>query len=659
LLAEEFQLGVPRGIVSEEIEPAFADRHDLGVFRKLGYRVDAFYGTIRKAMRVYPCRGVHAVEALCDRDCFPTAGHIYPGTDHDSDARIDCPAHGFIEILFKVIEIEMYMGINKHRPLPSSAISQWTGNKGEMSSERTPRSRVRRNRLGLIFGRVLVNFCPRNARFDKLSALKVIRMSIRVHGTDLHIINMHTRMPFRYGIATLTAIPHLFVRVFATIDGVKSAGVAADGLSQKWFTKNPDAAYEDEIADMLTVIRSACRLATQIEQAPTVFGYWRSLYRAQAEWATGTSFPPLLWGFGVSFVERALIEAFCRAKRVSFYQALKANGFGIKLEEMHEELHGRLPGEFLPANPLRQIVVRHTVGLADPLTENDITEGATLNDGLPHSLEACIREYGIKQLKVKLSGDCEADVARIERIFSVVRASAPVNVHFTLDGNENYHAVETFQEFWRVLEERPALRGFLQNMLFVEQPLHRDVSLGDTVKAAFADWKDRPPVIIDESDATLDSLPRAIECGYRGTSFKNCKGVFKGIANACLIRFMNEKREGVASIISAEDLSNVPPVALQQDLASLSALGISNPERNGHHYFRGMAAFPESVQKAVLDAHGDLFCRHERGFVALRIRDGCVSTDSVVEAPYGRACEFDPGCFTPVDEWRFASLNSS
>ncbi|HOT37207.1 MAG TPA: hypothetical protein PLT86_11140 [Candidatus Latescibacteria bacterium] len=484
-------------------------------------------------------------------------------------------------------------------------------------------------------------------------------MSIRVDDTDLHIINMHTRMPFRYGIATLTAIPHLFVRVFATIDGVRSSGIAADGLSQKWFTKNPDAAYEDEIADMLSVIRSACSLATQIEQAPTVFGFWHVLYRAQAEWARETSFPPLLWGFGVSLVERALIEAYCRANRVSFYQALKANAFGIALEEIHPELRGRLPGEFLPERPLRQIVVRHTVGLADPLTESDIIAGEALNDGLPHSLEACIREYGIKQLKIKLSGDCEADVARVERIFSVVRAWAPANVRFTLDGNENYHAVETFQEFWRVLAERSSLRGFLQNMLFVEQPLHRDVSLGDTVKTAFADWKDRPPVIIDESDATLDSLPRAIECGYRGTSFKNCKGVFKGIANACLVRFLNEKRKGVAFIISAEDLSNVPPVALQQDLASLSALGISNPERNGHHYFRGMAAFPESVQTAVLDAHGDLFYGHERGFAALRIRDGCVSTDSVVEAPYGRACEFDPGCFTPVDEWRFDSLSGS
>jgi hypothetical protein len=45
-------------------------------------------------------------------------------------------------------------------------------------------------------------------------------MSVRVRATDLRVLPMHTRMPFRYGIATLTTLPHLFVRVEAEIDGV-------------------------------------------------------------------------------------------------------------------------------------------------------------------------------------------------------------------------------------------------------------------------------------------------------------------------------------------------------------------------------------------------------------------------------------------------------
>ena len=75
-------------------------------------------------------------------------------------------------------------------------------------------------------------------------------------------------------------------------------------------------------------------------------------------------------------------------------------------------------------------------------------------------------------------------------------------------------------------------RGAQFRMLFLEQPLHRDVALITDLRG----WPDHPPVIIDESDAELASFPRALKAGYAGTSFKSCKGIFKGIANACLAR---------------------------------------------------------------------------------------------------------------------------
>ena len=38
-------------------------------------------------------------------------------------------------------------------------------------------------------------------------------MPIRVRSIALHVLNTRARMPFRYGIATLSAVPHLFVRI--------------------------------------------------------------------------------------------------------------------------------------------------------------------------------------------------------------------------------------------------------------------------------------------------------------------------------------------------------------------------------------------------------------------------------------------------------------
>ena len=54
-------------------------------------------------------------------------------------------------------------------------------------------------------------------------------MSIAIKRIDLNVLNMKARMPFRYGIASLVAVPHLFVRVTAEIHGRREVGLAADG----------------------------------------------------------------------------------------------------------------------------------------------------------------------------------------------------------------------------------------------------------------------------------------------------------------------------------------------------------------------------------------------------------------------------------------------
>src|SRR5207253_2227095 len=123
-----------------------------------------------------------------------------------------------------------------------------------------------------------------------------------------------------------------------------------------------------------------------------------------------------------------------------------------------------------------------------------------------------------------------------------------------LDANEQYRDVEPFKELWRSLSDTPTLRDFLGHLYFVEQPLHRDVALSQPVRQALLAWNDRPPIIIDESDATLTSCPQALAGGYAGTSHKNCKGVFKGVANACLIEHRRRTDAGRRYIMSGEDL---------------------------------------------------------------------------------------------------------
>jgi hypothetical protein len=176
--------------------------------------------------------------------------------------------------------------------------------------------------------------------------------------------------------------------------------------------------------------------------------------------------------------------------------------------------------------------------------------------------------------------------------------------------------------------------------------LHRDIALEDSVGDGFGDWPDRPPIIIDESDATIKSLPLALALGYAGTSHKNCKGIFKGVANACLL---NARREaGHAAVMSGEDLCNVGPVAVIQDLAVMSALGIESVERNGHHYMAGLSQFPEATQRQVLAAHAGLYRTSDQGWPTLDIRDGQIHLRSVNDQPFGTGFELDLSPFEEI-----------
>jgi len=150
-------------------------------------------------------------------------------------------------------------------------------------------------------------------------------------------------------------------------------------------------------------------------------------------------------------------------------------------------------------------------------------------------------------------------------------------------------------------------------------------------------------LIIDESDGAVGDLPRALALGYAGTSHKNCKGIVKGIANACLLE--KRRRDGERVVLTGEDLCNLGPVALLQDLAMVALLGIEHVERNGHHYYRGLSLWPADWQDAVLAAHGDLYTRHRDGFAFLHIREGRVTLGSVNSAPLGVKTLFDPSPF--------------
>ncbi len=473
-------------------------------------------------------------------------------------------------------------------------------------------------------------------------------MTVAVTGIDRYITDAPLRMPFSFGNVTVTQQPHLFVRVAIDTPAGTATGLAADGLSPLWFVK--EASFRDGFDAMLAVIDHACEVAAHVHPMESSFEVWRAIYERQQTWGEASPHPPLLWSYGVSLIERALIDAICRSHGLPFHEALATNTFDIDLGYFHPELACNSPTSYLPGTPADRVAVRHTVGLTDPLVAEDLTVDNRVDDGLPQTLCEHIETHEVEHFKLKIGGQPEQDVARLRRIGAVLSASPLDSYRITLDANEQYDSAAAFRTFWERMEGISELDTLCERIDFVEQPLPRNEALGSETERVLDDWDDRPALIIDESDDRIDSCARALACGYDGTSHKNVKGVFKGIANACRIRQLQASEEG-QYVLSCEDAANIGPVALPQDLAVVACLGVGHVERNGHQFFRGLSMFPKAIQSGILEAHPDLYERHPDGFATVSIDEGDLLLDTANGAPFGYAIEFDPAQFTPLSEW--------
>lgn len=479
---------------------------------------------------------------------------------------------------------------------------------------------------------------------------------ININHIDLRVQNMRTRMPFRFGISTMTDVPHLLFCLEIEENGKRALGYSSDHLPPKWFTKSPETSLEEEIEDMISVIRNASSVALSTGPSEDLFTHWYAIHNAQKSWATKRNIPGLLWGFGVSLVERAMIDAFCRLHATNFGAAIRSNIFGLRFDIFDPDLKGINPVDILPQRPDTKTIIRHTIGLSDPLTEKAISKDEQCNDGLPQSLDEVIDYYGIYYFKIKLFGEIEHDLSRLRQVAAVLDSRLSY-YKFTLDGNENYDNIEKFHSFWDKLQSERSLKKFLGGLICIEQPLSRNIALDTQVHEHFANWPRRPPFIIDESDGEFGDVIRALEIGYSGTSYKNCKGVFKGLFNIAYLNKMKKRFPESIYMVTSEDLSNIGPIALMQDLAVVSSLGLTHTERNSYHYFKGLTPWPTDIQEKTLDKHSDLFVRHQLlGYPHLNIKNGEVSLKSVTNAPFGTGFEIDISNLTKLDDWKYSSM---
>lgn len=452
------------------------------------------------------------------------------------------------------------------------------------------------------------------------------------------------RLPFRFGVITVTEGTQVVVRAtIALEDGRTSVGVAAESLGAKWFDKNP--AFSD--AQNLDQLRQALSVAIDLYRGrgwSTLFGLYADTYRDQLARGADLGLVPLVSSYGPALLDRAVLDAVGRADGLSFAEMIGRNAAGIEVRgELTPDLVGfDLAGFLRSLQPGRDIAVRHTVGLVDPIVASDQNPGERVNDGQPETLEEVIRYYGTRYYKLKVAGDVAADLDRLQQIASVLDRDAG-DYLATLDGNEQYDSVEGIAELWQRMRATPALARLVKATLFIEQPIKRAKALAMSVEPLGR----LKSLIIDESDGELASFPVAMKLGYSGVSSKNCKGLYKSILNAARVADLNAKAGTTRYFMSAEDLTTLAGVSVQQDLALVSLLGLGHVERNGHHFVDGMSFASELEQAAFAKAHPDLYSR-AAGPARLRIDNGRLQLGSLGGPGFAVAADMDFAAMQPM-----------
>jgi L-alanine-DL-glutamate epimerase-like enolase superfamily enzyme len=470
-----------------------------------------------------------------------------------------------------------------------------------------------------------------------VSAPQLTVREIRLYERDVRL-----RMPFRFGVVTLTQAPQCFVRVRIELaDGRSQWGASAEILAPKWFDKNLTLSNEDNFEQLRLALRLAATAYID-GKARSAFGHFAAHYAEQIEAGGRHGLNPLVANFGPAQIDRAILDALALATGQSFYALMRANAAGIE----PSLLAGKLPdlagfdmARFLGAlAPRDSIAARHTVGLVDVIDGHP----AQVKDGLPESLAEVVAAYGHHFFKLKVGGNIESDMRRLTEIAAVIdRAQAPYSV--SLDGNEQYNDITALLELWRRMQEAPQLKRLVDSILFIEQPITRAHALDGDISAL----SKVKPVIIDESDDDLAVLPRARSLGYAGVSSKCCKGLYKSMLNAARCVMWNAEAGSPRYFMTGEDLTTQAGLAVQQDLALVNLIGLTHVERNGHHYVNGMADLPDDEQTAFLAAHPSLYER-SHGAVRLKIRDGNLNISSMAAPGFASGAYPDWGALTPM-----------
>lgn len=418
---------------------------------------------------------------------------------------------------------------------------------------------------------------------------------IRLRGTELYFLPVHTRVPLKFGTETLTSVTCARVRVVVEDrKGRLASGWGESPLSVQWvwpsdvgyaFRHNALKDFCEELAAAwasFNVTGHPFEIGYDFQQSvlPALLGGFNRDCRPQDR------MPTLAALLCCSPFDLALHDAFGNAHGIPVYDTYTAaymnRDLGFYLESADDvsfDFREKYPSDFLNAAREDTLPVWHMVGGLDPLDSSELN-GTHIDDGEPLLLRDWIERDGINCLKVKLRGnDAEWDYQRLLQVSTIANSrddiwlSADFNCTVTEIGYVN--AVLD-----RIRDNAPSV---FKSILYVEQPFPYDLKshMIDVHSVAA-----RKPLLMDESAHNWELVKLGRSLGWNGVALKTCK-----TQTGALLMLCWAKAHGMHLMV--QDLTNPMLAQIPHVLLASHAGTMMGVESNAMQFYP-FASAPEA-----------------------------------------------------------------
>lgn len=419
---------------------------------------------------------------------------------------------------------------------------------------------------------------------------------------------------------------HLVASLSVEFNTTQVTGLSSAHLNTVQPEKDATASEEHLSTQLSKIFQSA-----QICWGTSIFGIWWQIQEAIEKQAEAWALDPEHKNVGLSLIETALIDAYCKARKKPFHELLLDNSFGIEFALIRPELKGQKVDRFLPSSPSTSLFPRLTINNPDSFPASS---KATSSETEAHP--AWIQSAN--HFKFRLAGEPERDFSNLLQFAEQVDLQCGRKFSFSLDGNQCYQEAKQLKALWDKIEEDETLKVFFRKLLHLEEPFDSEHCFHNQVLALFAEWPRRPPILLSRLDTHFQSLPQAIAHGYAGTTHEKNKGIFKGIANRCLLNARKDREPVGKYTMSGENCSLSDPIGFFQDLVIQASLGHTSVSMLDFNLDRPPPEFATLWKKAS-DAYPELFKATDDGSVELNLVDGKLDITCILKNPLGHTFE--------------------